>query len=167
MNSVDVAWVAGIIEGEGCMGLDNMGPKSKNLSPKAYIKVAMTDYDVIQALHQKTGVGNIHGPYPGGGSSGPDYWKEQWVWHVGKREDVRLIITAILPFLYERRTLQAMTCLDVIEQRDQESLHRKNFCPKNHKKPDCLEPDGRHCRICRTEKYAIRKNGGSLNGNQS
>lgn len=153
MNSADTAWVAGIVEGEGCMGLDSSGVGTTRTNPKAYIKVAMTDEDVIRALHQKTGVGNVYGPYPGGGSKGKDHWKEQWVWHVGKREDVYSIITDILPFLYGRRTLQATTCLDAIDVLNAAAESKRNFCPNNHPKTGNWADTEGHCLSCRTQKY--------------
>lgn len=158
MNSVDAAWVAGIIEGEGTMGLNKFEVGTKRKSPKAYIKVAMTDEDVIKALHQKTGVGTVHGPYPGGGSKGAEHWKEQWVWHVSKRKDVRNLLTSILSFLYERRTVQAMTCLDAIDELDAAAEYRKNFCPAGHSKPECFEAyDNSHCKTCRITRTSSIK----------
>lgn len=157
MNSIDAAWVAGIVEGEGSMGLDNMGPKSGNRHPKAHIKVAMTDEDVVRALHSKTGVGNVFGPYPGGGTKGNPEWKEQWVWHVAKREDVRSIITAILPFLYERRTVQAMTCLDVMDRLDEAAIYRKNFCSNGHARTDDNKFSNGRCIACSHQRYRDSK----------
>lgn len=140
MNSADAAWVAGIVEGEGTLILSN---------GKARIAVSMTDEDVIRALHQKTGVGNVHGPYKGGGSEGKDYWKQTWTWVVGKRDHVRVVLSSILPFLYERRTIQAMTLLDVMDELDSKAEYKRNFCPQGHSKPECLGADGRHCLLCR------------------
>lgn len=153
MNSIDTAWVAGIVEGEGCMGLDTFEVGRGRTNPKAYIKVSMTDEDVIRAIHQKTSVGNVFGPYPGGGSKGKDYWKEHWVWHVTKRDDVHSIITDVLPYLYSRRTIQAMICLEAIEQLNSAAEHKRNFCPNNHPKTGNWADTEGHCLSCRRQKY--------------
>ena len=125
MNSVDAAWVAGIIEGEGTIHIVKTEGKPR-------IAVGMTDEDVVRALHQKTGVGYVYGPYD------KDNWgnKEFYQWIVQKREDVRSIINEILPFLYSRRTLQALVCLDAMDELDRKAEFRKKFCKLGHNREE-------------------------------
>jgi hypothetical protein len=49
MTATDIAWLAGIIEGEGTFG--------RKGHPAGQVRVQMTDEDVIDRLHSLTGVG--------------------------------------------------------------------------------------------------------------
>lgn len=152
MNSADASWLAGIIEGEGCLSSHN---------GKARISVSMIDEDVIQALYQKTGVGSFRGPCKVTGPLKDKEYKDQWIWTVNKREDVRSIIVTILPFLYSRRAMKALELLDMMDELDKKANDRSSFCPAGHSKPECLGINGgRHCLICRRERYATKISGG-------
>lgn len=56
-KEVDLAWAAGLIEGEGCFTLH----KGKSLHP--YLLLDSTDADVIEKLHSIFPFGNKRGPY--------------------------------------------------------------------------------------------------------
>lgn len=89
MDSVDIAWVAGIFEGEGTINFSGSYPQ---------IAVAMTDLDIIERLYKVTEVGTIIMKT----KQDPRY-KQQWVWGVWNRKDVARILCAIYPLLGVRR----------------------------------------------------------------
>jgi hypothetical protein len=99
MAPEEVAWLAGILEGEGSF-----------LSGASIgITVAMTDQDVIQRLQSLTGVGRIHKV-----GRQKAHHKDAWVWAVRRRTHIRLLIDAVLPWLGQRRSVAALKVLDRI-----------------------------------------------------
>lgn len=65
MTDTDIAWVAGLLEGEGYFGCRIA--TTKNRPGKAYLQVRicvnMTDEDVLRRAQSITGAGHINGPY--------------------------------------------------------------------------------------------------------
>lgn len=93
MTPVEIAWVAGIIEGEGCITGFHKSPISGLLAVK------MTDEDVVRRLAEITGVGNVTGPLSGGNRS----TKPIWAWRITNRKDLARVLLAIAPLMGERR----------------------------------------------------------------
>lgn len=103
-----VAWVAGIIEGEGCFSLVRNGR-----CVNAVIIVKMTDLDVIQRLQKVSEVGRITGPY----KRGKVHWKPQWMWRVTKRADLLALCHLIRPWLCSRRTRRMAEILSLTRKK--------------------------------------------------
>lgn len=100
----NLAWLAGIIEGEGCVefGLQKPrpGPPQYQSGPRRYqrITVSMTDLDVIERVHHIASCGTITGPY-----WRPKSTKEIWVWTVQNRPGVVALLRMIHPWMGVRR----------------------------------------------------------------
>lgn len=92
MTAADLAWVAGVFEGEGSISF--VGKQGVT------VKVSMTDEDVIRRLHAITGVGQVGGPYAGTN-------KPRYAWYVGNKHQVRSLLLALRPWLGERRGQRA------------------------------------------------------------
>ena len=90
MNKSDAAWLAGLYEGEGCL------TKVNKYYP--YLKIKMSDLDVIERARAVTGVGKIYTE-----KRREAHHKQLYVWIVGKRADVIAICKAMWPNLGERR----------------------------------------------------------------
>lgn len=115
MNEIQAAWVAGIIEGEGSFYLAG--------SPRTYVrmKVDMCDQDVIDRLHEWTGVGKVTGPYVRGGTNK----SPSWHWEVGKNDDFLWLAKAIRPFMLSRRAAKLDEIMAVAQERqDRQTLTR-------------------------------------------
>lgn len=84
------AWIAGIIEGEGCF----VWSKSGN---QIQIQVNMTDEDTIRKLHEWSGVGIVNGPYQ------VEDNKPYWVWRVSRLRHVPIVINNVWPYMGKRR----------------------------------------------------------------
>jgi hypothetical protein len=97
------AWVAGLIEGEGWIG---PSPQAKRCS--AVIGASSTDRDVLDRLHDLTGVGAIHAVKLRKATH-----KQCWQWSVRNRRDVHDVLEQILPLLGSRRTERARYVLAV------------------------------------------------------
>jgi hypothetical protein len=97
------AWVAGLIEGEGWIG---PSPQAKRRS--AVIGASSTDRDVLDRLHDLTGVGSIYTLK----LQKPTH-KQGWQWSVSNRRDVHDVLEQILPLLGSRRAERARHVLTV------------------------------------------------------
>jgi hypothetical protein len=93
-----LAWLAGLFEGEGYLGLSHEG--------RPQIQLGMTDEDVVNRACKIAGVGyvKVRPRLTKGG-------KQMWYWTVGRCEEAAQIIELMLPFLGERRSKRAKEVL--------------------------------------------------------
>ena len=98
MTSTQLAWAAGLFEGEGCM------------SGRNTLRLQMTDKDVVEKFHDAVGLGKIY-YYP----SRDGKRKETWTWYLEKRNFVRLLLSKFLPYFGNRRAHKALDILDTLE----------------------------------------------------
>ncbi len=87
-EATNVAWLAGLLEGEGCFDLKGRSPR---------IQLRMTDKDVMDRAATLTG-GKVNGPYDQKGGT-----KSIYQMQLLRKELVRPVLEAILPFMGERR----------------------------------------------------------------
>lgn len=94
-----VAWLAGWLEGEGSFSLQRRGSK--------VLTGSTTDADVAHSVLAVAGAGSLS--YQ---EARRVTWKPVYVWKVCESEAIAQILKPVLPFLGERRTIQATTLLD-------------------------------------------------------
>lgn len=106
-----VEWIAGLMEGEGYFSINNRPDPKHN--PRFQVGVVMTDEDVIRSLHRTTGLGSVRGPHkqPGGNLK----HKVRWTWGVQRREEVRILLTTIYPYMHSRRKEQIEKILNWLD----------------------------------------------------
>ena len=94
----DLAWLAGLFEGEGCIWEKRGRP---------ILEIAMTDEDPVRHAHAVAGVGvvNQKRQVTKGG-------KHIWVWSVGRIEHAVGLAMTLYPMLGERRQKRIRECLD-------------------------------------------------------
>lgn len=97
MTSDELAWVAGLLEGEGCFSI-----KQRSIS----ISCNMTDEDTIAQLHELTEHGRMRGP-----TTRPNR-KPIWGWDMSRRVDVVNLLVALRPYMGIRRTARIDEMLD-------------------------------------------------------
>ena len=97
MRPEEIAWVAGIIEGEGTF----RATKSRGIT------VAMTDRDIIERLKIVTGVGRIYAV-----ARQKAHHKDSFIWCVSCRDHYTGLALAILPWLGERRNAAARRLIE-------------------------------------------------------
>lgn len=135
MTEAEVAWLAGLLEGEGCFS-----------SPpgKARVICAMTDRDVIERCLEITGVGNLKFRK----RYNPDR-KDQWVWDVSRLRDASAIMRVVRPLMGLRRGAAIDAVLaQLVDPRPKARTHCKN----GHEfTPETTYPRRGYqdCRICR------------------
>jgi hypothetical protein len=106
MTEIETAWLAGILEGEGCFYL----PKNSPHSP--VIQMSSTDHDVICRVGKLLEC-NVT-PYRSAGKKGRLAKKAAWQTTIGRRAKVQEVLTAILPHMGKRRTTKIQKCLQAI-----------------------------------------------------
>lgn len=110
MNREDLAWAAGLFEGEGNVGLFQ--------SRWSRLGITSTDRDVLEKFQAVfPAMGRIYGPYDQG-------HKPFWSWQVSKFEHVQAIIAGIWPWLCSRRRARAADVL----RADKHLPPRKELC---------------------------------------
>lgn len=104
MTEIEVAWLAGWLEGEGCFSpRDNRGYKTIDINAKSI------DLDVLEHVFEITGVGSVTGPqiYP---DRSPIF-----NWGVRTKSDVLALIDILLPHMHARRSARIKELLEWAE----------------------------------------------------
>lgn len=91
ITDAQVAWVAGILEGEGCW--------TTSKSVGWFVAVRMTDHDIILRLQEYTGIGRVNFDK----SPGKLARKPAWSWGVYPRAHKEWLTLKVWPWLGERR----------------------------------------------------------------
>lgn len=119
MKDTDIAWIAGIIEGEGCISIRKRA-RGRDYDPaKGYryefsVHVSMTDRDVIEALQEKSGFGSVREvKTPALIKRGN---KTLYRWSVTKRSELEELCKLILPYLFERRSAKVNEALSLMRE---------------------------------------------------
>jgi len=94
MKDTDIAWIAGILEGEACFDWNNFYTRGMKY-PR--IRIQMTDEDVIQKLSNLLG-GNVYKDVPKNEKHSPAY---RLAWY--SRDIVEFITRNIYPYMSKRR----------------------------------------------------------------
>jgi hypothetical protein len=96
VTEVETAWLAGLIEGEGCIWVQKWTHRGRYAYPG--LRLAMTDEDVVRKAHTMSGVGTFRRWHPPSFSQ----HQPQWVWTVlGVRAFE--VCDQVYPHLGERR----------------------------------------------------------------
>ena len=98
----DLAWAAGLIEGEGCIYSSMRSTGVRGGRAVWHLTVQMTDEDVLRRLAAVIGLGNVCGPYKNKGD-GKKAYKPIWSWTVSSRTHVYAVLVALWPWLGARR----------------------------------------------------------------
>lgn len=102
LNKLDVAWAAGLFEGEGSCFLSL---KPKNLA-YARMSLSMQDEPIVRKFYEVVGVGRFRGPQP-------NRWGTafRWTWYATRWIEVVTVVDLLAPYLGERRLLQMLNSL--------------------------------------------------------
>lgn len=100
LTETDIAWIAGLLEGEGYFGIDNRSKDRYEISktpPAPFIKISMVDEDIIQRLSKLLDK-SYFSP-----SRKTVTGKQVYTLHIGEKEKVLFILQKILPYMGMRR----------------------------------------------------------------
>lgn len=113
LSEIEIAWLAGLFEGEATFGIDKRSkiryPKSTS-PPSPYIRISMIDKDIIERVatllegkpfvpKRKTSAGN-----------------EVYTLHIGDRKTLCELLPLILPYLGQRRQKRVQECLQLLQE---------------------------------------------------
>lgn len=101
LTPIDVAWLAGLFEGEGCL--------SRHSHRKCWVmRIKMTDRDVVERVHGLLGGKLMYLDT----SKIKAHYKPSWTWHEGRQKQIRDIVLLLRPHLGQRR---AAKCDEFLE----------------------------------------------------
>ena len=116
MTEIEIAWLAGLFEGEGCI---TTAKKANHRSGnQRFLVIKMTNEDVVRKAHRIAGVGKLYGPYRAVNNKVRDtsHYKPFWQWAVFARDEVLYIGNALLPHLGERRRAKMIEALEAVSK---------------------------------------------------
>lgn len=94
----NLAWLAGLLEGEGSFILQN--------GRTPVVQVSMTDEDVVLRAQKVAGMGGVSGPYDYGVGKKP-----QWVFKVANQPHAYALMAALYPWMASRRQQAIRTAI--------------------------------------------------------
>ena len=109
----DIAWAAGLFEGEGTISVPPGRPRS------VVLKVDMTDRDVLERFTRIVGVSHVRATHSSNPLRGS---KPQWRWFASSSTDVLRILRMFLPYLGERRTAKAQEAIARLDREMEPTL---------------------------------------------
>lgn len=111
LTATELAWVAGIIEGEGSFLLQTGGHRRR---PVGVIVVMMTDEDVLLRLARYVGAGDVRAVNQ---TAHPER-RALWCWRITRTNDVVALARQLRPLMGERRQGQLDRVLTAIDRED-------------------------------------------------
>lgn len=113
LSEIEIAWLAGLIEGEGNFGLDTRSAKQYNVStspPSPHLKIAMTDQDIIERLSKLVNKKSFFATRP------TVTGKRVYIVHVDDRAILGMLLPRLFPYFGKRRQEAVQKCLDVLAE---------------------------------------------------
>jgi LAGLIDADG endonuclease len=111
MAELELAWLAGLLEGEGAFMLQHV-PASSTQRARLRVKIAlhMTDRDVVERVASIVGLGNVTWR-----CRQQEHHKDTYFWQVSSLANVVQLMKLLRPYMGERRCAQIDTCLEAVE----------------------------------------------------
>jgi hypothetical protein len=132
-RTIDIAWAAGLFEGEGAIctaqkfkAILNEDGQRRKSGLRWWMVIHSTDHDVLHRFHKIIGVGRMYGPYL---DKRGDHYKPQLRWATTTLADAQSAARLLLPYLGERRAAKARECLEAV-------YVRRNYDPTFQPDPD-------------------------------
>ncbi len=109
IKETDLAYVAGIIDGEGCVQIQKVKPHNREKSEqyKLQLRVYNTDRSLIEYLNQ------LFPAYTYDGSEKRNNRRKQFCWHANGKKTV-IILQQVLPYLVVKKE-QALLAIEFYE----------------------------------------------------
>lgn len=90
---IELAWAAGLFEGEGSIHAQTSGGRKYLL-----LNLSSTDKDVVERFARAMQCGKVYGPY-----TEKNPLRPRWSWHAKNKADAAQAVELLEPFLCERR----------------------------------------------------------------
>lgn len=132
----NMAWAAGLFEGEGCI---HVGSRVKGVM---ILTLTTTDRDVLERFHWIIGLGAIRLQKVRAGC------KQAYVWWISRGEHCQAALAAMWPFLGARRRARAEDAIACFT-----TYKKRRWCKRGHK----LETGAYGCKQCAHIRYVTNK----------
>jgi hypothetical protein len=111
LTETDIAWIAGLLEGEGYFGIDDhqRNYKVSKSPPAPFIKISMVDEDIIQRLSKLLNKSYF---LP---SRKTVTGKQVYTLYIGEKEKVLFVLQKILPYMGVRRGERITECISHLQ----------------------------------------------------
>jgi hypothetical protein len=122
MNTEELAYMAGILDGEGWIGLCKINPNAKRKNPYYYIRIEVsnTHEALLYWLQETTGVGFVKSREQHGLGK-----RQMFVWTIASKQAYQFL-TDIIPYMIVKQKL-AEICIDFYtEMREQISQRARS-----------------------------------------
>jgi hypothetical protein len=124
MDKAKYGYLAGIIDGEGCITVGRGIRENGVINYNSIVMVTNTNKAVIEWLHEQFG-GMYYGSKPNNLVSKPSYR-----WRLLKKKDIELLLLAIIPYLIIKKE-QAKVLLEFVRlPRNDDVQKRQELCNK-------------------------------------
>lgn len=100
MTDADIAWAAGLFEGEGCIYFFR---QKHHVLTHVRMSVLMTDLDIVEKFCRIVECGKV-GPER---RYGREHHKPAFMWQISNRTDIERLLLAFRPWFGERRGAKA------------------------------------------------------------
>jgi hypothetical protein len=143
----EIAWAAGLFEGEGSISISTA-------SRFGHLRIVGTDEDTVRKFSEIVKCGAVYGPYTVKQRRLDGAHKKPfWSWQTGHRDHVRAVLSAMYPWLSERRRQRADEVF-AVPLSSLLSNGSKTHCKNGHEFTDentyLARSGARHCRTCRS-----------------
>jgi hypothetical protein len=118
LTPAEVAWLAGIYEGEGSCAITR--------GRAIRVEIMMTDQDVVDRIYTLTGLGSVHILPPRG-----DKYKTAYRWSIGSIDAVEFL-QSVIPWLGERRAGRALDAIQNWKTNKRQSTLGDTECINGH-----------------------------------
>lgn len=123
----DIAWAAGLFEGEGCIHADPYFLGDGTPRYRFVLSLGMTDQDVVEKFAAVVGYGRVRAQRRT--DCVQEHWKQQYIWEIGSREHCLRIIGMFLPYLGRRRLQKVAEILPLMDSVDRRSGNPASWAP--------------------------------------
>ena len=112
MSDLDIAWLAGLLEGEGAFFVQHVRASgNRRARTRIVVAVQMTDRDIVERIVQLTGLGTVRSYQP----SNPRH-RTTYRWAINALEPTVALMRVLRPLMGIRRQDQIDRCLAAVVQ---------------------------------------------------
>ena len=113
LSEIEIAWLAGLLEGEGNFGLDTRSAKRYNVStapPSPFLRISMTDQDIIERVSKLVNKKCFSA------TRLTATGKRVHIVHIGDRATLAMLLPRLFPYFGKRRQESVQKCLDALAE---------------------------------------------------
>ena len=111
LSEIDIAWLAGLLEGEGSFSLDSRAKQryeESTASPSPILRLSMTDKDVVYKVAKMLDKDSFEAGEKTKGN------KTEYIVSSQSRPVLFYLLPRLLPYFGERRSIKVQKCIDAL-----------------------------------------------------